>query len=109
MVKKSGFPIFTCIHISVNPMPFKNIIKFEFESVLFIFMYLINSNIFVAYTAEHFWENIYLLRKYLFIWKIFICPFRFKFKKKTLINKLTKAFATMPFQRNINICHTDNK
>ena len=47
---------------------------------LFIYMYLINSNIFVVYTTEHYWENIYLLGKYLFIGKIFICPFRFKFK-----------------------------
>ena len=43
---------------------------------LFIYMYLINSNIFVVYTAEHYWENIYLLGKYLFIGKIFVCPFR---------------------------------
>ena len=63
-------------------MSFKNIIKFEFENVLLIYMYLIKIfvEIFVVYTAEHVWENIYLLRKYLFIGKIFICPFRFKFK-----------------------------
>ena len=55
-------------------MSFKNIIKFEFENVLFIYMYFINSNIFVVYTAEFFlwkisiyWESIYLLGKYLFV------------------------------------------
>ena len=32
-------------------------------------MYFINSNIFVVSTAEHFWENIFLLGKYVFIGK----------------------------------------
>ena len=49
------------IHICVNRMSFKNIIKFEIENMLFIYMYLINLNIFLVSTAEHFWENIYLL------------------------------------------------
>ena len=44
----------------------KNIIKFEFENLLFIYMCLINSNIFVVSTAELF------LGKYIFIWKVFI-------------------------------------
>ena len=78
MVKKNGFLILY-IFVLIECLS-KNIIKFEFENVLFIYMYLINSNIFVVYTAEHYWENIYLLGKYLFIGKIFICPFRFKFK-----------------------------
>ena len=39
----------------------KNIIKFEFENLLFIYMCLINSNIFVVSTAELFGEiSIYL-------------------------------------------------
>ena len=47
----------------------KNIIKFEFENLLYIYACLINSNIFVVSTAELFWENIYLFGKYLFIGK----------------------------------------
>ena len=65
--KKVFFLIF--IHICVNRMSFKNIFKFEFENLLFIYMYLINSNIFVVSTDEHFWENIYLFGKYLLIGK----------------------------------------
>ena len=57
----------------------KNIIRFDFENLLFIYVYLVNSNIFVVSTAEYFWESIYLLGKFLFVGKIFICPFRFKF------------------------------
>ena len=44
----------------------KNIIKFEFENLLFIYMCLINSSIFVVSTAELF------LGKYISIWKVFI-------------------------------------
>ena len=47
----------------------KDIIKFEFENLLFIYMCLLNSNIFVVSTADFFLENIYLFGKYLFIGK----------------------------------------
>ena len=58
MVKKRFSNFYICLS--------KNIIKFEFENLLFIYMCLINSNIFVVSTAELF------LGKYIFIWKVFI-------------------------------------
>ena len=59
----------------------KNIIKFEFENLLFIYMYLINSNIFVVSTAEHFFGKYLFIGKVFIYWEIFIYLFRFKFKK----------------------------
>ena len=68
-VKKKRFSIFKYMcYLNVFQ---KNIIKFEFENLLFIYMCLINSNIF-CFNSWTFLGKISLFGKYLFIGKFLL-------------------------------------